>query len=135
MFLEVLYLISLAVVAVIMYLRGGVSHLVFTAGAVGSLAVLHAVGVWRSSLLFGVVAGAQLLSIWLNVSILIGTKLNPFRAALNSADFRRLKGSWKSPSPTDDVRYVTPPVRWPTICLFAVGGVALVLGRPDLFGL
>lgn len=131
--LEGVYLASLLLVAVVMVLRGGSSHAGFIACTVSALLLLHLVGHWRGELTGLRPIVLQLLSTWLNVSLLVGTRLNPFRAALSSADLSRVRGPWRDRSATYDGRFVHSPKRWPWLSLFAGGSLALALVRPDLF--
>jgi hypothetical protein len=128
------YAATLALFVVVALLRGGSSERANVAYLAGSLLGLFLVGLWRHDLLFDERVGMILTGAWLNLSTLLGTRMNPFRLTLNSADLARLAGPWpdKSARPRDP-RFVKPPVRAPTLILFFSGAAIIALVESHIF--
>ncbi|MHA7133255.1 hypothetical protein [Oerskovia turbata] len=121
------YAASLMALAVLLVLRGGRSEAGTIITLCASLVALLLGGLVRAQSTHGETVWTILVGAWLCWALTIGTKGNPFRAILNSADLARSRGYGPWRGEDQEVgRYVRPPVRWPTLTLF-FGGAALLL--------
>jgi hypothetical protein len=130
------YGVSYVTLMVVMIVQGGRTEGGLIASLGASLPVLLLAGIGRAAWMGDVIVGYVLVGVWLNVSLLVGTRGKPFRALVNSADLARVRGF--GPDRGDEVtipRYVRSPVRWPALTMFSVGAGLLTALRPDWFGL
>jgi hypothetical protein len=128
------YLFSYTSLVTVLVLRGGRSDAGRIVGVASSLVLLLVGALVRTQLSGDESPWIVLAGAWLCVSLLLGTKGNPFRAMLNSADLARLRGYgiWRGEE-REVGRYVRPPLQWPVILIFAVGVVIMYLVFPEWF--
>lgn len=101
-----------------------------------SLLLLTAVGCFRFHLETGFLQGGLLGGTALNMSLLLGTKLDPLTAVVHWEDDRHqtditpaVAESSRTPGPGD----VRKRIAWPTLLLFGISAALLMVIFPDLY--